>query len=275
MAAISIATPFNIDLEFNASPIVKRGLAYGIDLLVLTVYFLLYHFVISGWVHRLPDGWALVLELIIYYFPEVFYFFVLEVLLNGRSVGKIAMGLRVVNINGGKASFTQYLIRAFFRSAYLAPAASAFILMVVASGVSLTEKNLLIFITIWMIVMALILLGMFLFYVLSKYGQRLGDKIANTLVIEDRAKADIHQTIYLEIGDSQYQPRYPEVMRLTDRDINGIRNLLDVKRLNADNEAYMSRIALRITSVLKITTDLEPYDFLAQLLRDYNYLTSR
>ena len=147
--------------------------------------------------------------------------------------------------------------------------------MIFASGISITEKNLMVFIAVWAILLALILLSMFLFYVLSKFGQRLGDKIANTLVIEDRAKADIHQTIYLEIGDSQYQPRYPEVMRLTDRDINGIRNLLDVKRLNADNEAYMSRIALRITNVLKITTDLEPYDFLAQLLRDYNYLTSK
>ena len=103
MAAISIATPFNIDLEFNASPIVKRGLAYGIDLLVLFVYYLLYQFVIRRWVHMLPEGWAQVLELVIYYFPEVFYFFVMEVLLNGRSVGKIALGLRVVNINGGKA----------------------------------------------------------------------------------------------------------------------------------------------------------------------------
>ena len=67
----------------------------------------------------------------------------------------------------------------------------------------------------------------------------------------------------------------PEVMRLTDRDINGIRNLLDVKRITREHEAYMEKIAGRITEVLSITTDQHAYDFLAKLLKDYNYLTSR
>ena len=82
-------------------------------------------------------------------------------------------------------------------------------------------------------------------------------------------------TIYLEIADENYQVRYPEVMNISDRDINGIRNLLDVKRITKEHEAYMQRIADRITELLGIQTDQEPYDFLAQLLRDYNYLTSR
>jgi hypothetical protein len=64
-------------------------------------------------------------------------------------------------------------------------------------------------------------------------------------------------------------------MRLSDKDINGIRNLLDVKRITKEHEAYTQRIAGRITEVLGITATQEPYDFLAQLLRDYNYLTSK
>ena len=64
-------------------------------------------------------------------------------------------------------------------------------------------------------------------------------------------------------------------MRLTDRDINGIRNLLDVKRITHESEAYMLRISMRIEDVLGIKREQEPFEFLAQLLRDYNYLTSK
>ncbi len=68
------------------------------------------------------------------------------------------------------------------------------------------------------------------------------------------------------------RPR-PQVMRLTDRDINGIRNLLDVQRRNRDNETYMQQVVYKIKNVLNIESDLQGYDFLRQLLYDYNFLT--
>ena len=147
--------------------------------------------------------------------------------------------------------------------------------VVIALTFDVTSARSEIMIGLWLLTFSLASIGMFMYFVMSKYGQRLGDKLANTLVIEDRSKADFHKTIYLEISDHGYQVRYPEVMRLTDRDINGIRNLLDVKRITKEHEAYMQRISDRITEVLGITTEQEPYDFLAQLLRDYNFLTSK
>jgi phosphoglycerate-specific signal transduction histidine kinase len=147
--------------------------------------------------------------------------------------------------------------------------------VVVALLYDLTAVRWELMVGVWMLTFGLASIGMFLYFVMSRYGQRLGDKLANTLVIEDRARAEFHKTIYLEIPDGDYLVRYPEVMRLADRDINGIRNLLDVKRITREHQAYMERIALRITEVLGITTEQEPYDFLAQLLRDYNFLTSR
>lgn len=274
MSSISIATPFNIDLEFNASPVLKRGLAYIIDGVILWVYELAYSYVVMP---HLPEneGWQQFILLFTLFLPIALYHFLMETFFSGQSIGKKIVGIRVVNINGGKAGISQYFIRLLFRSYLIVPLASSVIVMIFASGVEITQDNWPAFLAAFAILFALGMLGMFLYYILSKYGQRLGDKLANTLVIEDKAKADFHQTIYLEIADTAYKVRYPEVMRLTDRDINGIRNLIDVKRLTRDNEAYMARIALRITSVLGITTDQEPYDFLAQLLRDYNFLTSK
>ena len=275
MSVVTISTPFNIDLEFNASPLVKRGLAYAIDLLILFLYVLIYNYLLGRFVRELPETLGLVLEFLIYYLPLSFYFFILEIALNGRSPGKIIMGLRVVNINGGKASLIQYLLRALFRSFPFAWIVAWVIVAIFSSTFNAKDGTEAIGTIIENILRYLIVLGMFLYYAVSKTGQRIGDKIANTLVIQDKTKTDIHKTIYLDIHDTAYKPLYPEVMRLTDRDINGIRNLLDVRRLTPDSEAYMARISERITTVLGITTEQAPYDFLAQLLRDYNFLTSR
>lgn len=271
MPAVAISTPFNISLDLNIAPFWKRMLAYLIDVVLLFVYRLAYIYLIAD---HLPDeeGMRKLVEILLFVLPVALYHFLMEVFFSGQSVGKKLMNIRVVNFTGNEASVSQYLIRLLFRSYLLAPLA---VIIIISIFYDLTSADFGIVIVLFLLLFGLANLGLFLYYVLNKYGQRLGDMLANTLVIETRAEADIHQTIYLEISDEAYKVRYPEVMRLTDRDINGIRNLLDVKRVTRDSEAYMQRIAARIEQVLGIRNDQEPYDFLAQLLRDYNFLTSK
>ena len=270
MSVISVTTPFNIDLEFNVAPVGKRGLAFVIDVAVLVAYTLIIVFLLGD---HMPDdeGLRMALITVLYILPVFLYHFLMEVFFSGQSIGKRALKIRVVNIMGNEASISQYLIRLLFRASTIAPLASWLLLVLLnsmdaSSGILAGLES---------VFSMMFMLAMFIYYVVSKKGQRLGDRLADTLVIEDRATADIHKTIYLEIADRAYQVRYPEVMRLTDRDINGIRNLLDVKRITKDTEAYTERIATRITEVLHIETTQDSYDFLAQLLRDYNYLTSK
>ncbi len=268
MSIVTIATPFNIDLELNVAHFGKRLLAWIIDTAIQLGYYFAYVFVVHD---RLPysDNIRVVCAIFLCALPLMSYHFLMELFFNGQSIGKKIVGIRVVNFTGNGASISQYLIRLLFRSFGLVPLVVAILLdMVEGTGNA----------AVWTWGILLMMLaggGMFLMYVLSKYGQRLGDRLANTLVIESKAKADIHKTIYLNISDEGYQVRYPEVMKLTDRDINGIRNLIDVKRITKESEAYMARIAARIEDVLSIKSSEDPYNFLAQLLRDYNYLTSK
>ena len=95
----------------------------------------------------------------------------------------------------------------------------------------------------------------------SKHSQRLGDLAAGTVVVDTKYKMDIHETIFMDLQGQTYQPVYPEVLKLTDRDINGIRNLLSGK-LNADTENYMLRVAYRIEEVLNIKMNGEPIFFI-------------
>lgn len=271
MSVVSIATPFNIELEFTVASFGRRILAWLVDAIILFLYRLAFLYAVED---SLPEDYTvrLIIETLAVGLPILLYHFLMEVFFHGQSIGKKLVGIRVVNFMGNEPSISQYLIRLLFRAYFLVPLVAS---VIFALFIDVTSAEWQSMIGVWFIVLALAALGMFLYFVMSKYGQRLGDKMANTLVIEDRAKADFHKTIYLEIADQAYIVRYPEVMRLTDRDINGIRNLLDVKRITKQHEAYMQRIASRITEVLGIQTQQEPYDFLAQLLRDYNFLTSK
>lgn len=268
MSVVTIATPFNIDIELNVANFGKRLLAWIIDTCVQVAYYFIYVFAVHD---RLPDndGLRIACGILLGGLPIMFYHFLMEVFFNGQSLGKRVVGIRVVNFTGNGASISQFLIRLLFRSFGLVPLVVAVMLNMIGNSDNSVA---------WVWAIMLMMLaggGMFLLYILSKYGQRLGDRLANTLVIESRATADIHKTIFLNIDDERYSAKYPEVMRLTDRDINGIRNLLDVKHINSETEAYMWRIASRIEEVLGIKSGQEPYDFLAQLLRDYNFLTSK
>jgi hypothetical protein len=174
--------------------------------------------------------------------PAYSYHLLMEVFCNGQSLGKMAMGIKVMDMNGNEASFSQYLLRWLFRLVDM--------LMTLGAAAVLSSA-------------------------LSKYNQRLGDMVAGTVVIDKKYKTNINETIYLDMDNDRYEPVFPEVMKLSDRDINGIRNLLDAKGTSKDTEIYMEQVAQRIREVLKIGTELGPRELLQQLLEDYNFLTRK
>lgn len=260
MSVISITTPFNIDLEFKIASFGHRLGAAAIDFLLLIVYSFAYKNLIQD--NITDEALFHLARIFLWALPSMFYHFLMELFMNGMSVGKKVLRIRVVDMKGNEPSISQYLIRNLFRGLPL-------VLVLYVLLIEITGENEFIF---FMCVFGASI-GMFIIYISSKYGQRLGDRIAGTIVIDNNGRSNIHDTIYLEIEETDYKPSFPQVMKLTDRDINGIRNLLDSK-VNTDNDIYMSQVALRIKQVLGIESNLETRSFLQQLLKDYNYLTS-
>ncbi|HQD11034.1 MAG TPA: hypothetical protein PLQ65_15290, partial [Flavihumibacter sp.] len=115
--------------------------------------------------------------------------------------------------------------------------------------------------------------GGILCYFYSNKSQRIGDLLAGTLVIDNRATSTWNDTAFMEL-ETNYSPLFPEVMQLSDRDINTIKQLLLSATVKRNND-YLLRVSHRIKTVLKIESDQDELDFLETLLKDYNHLSSR
>jgi uncharacterized RDD family membrane protein YckC len=268
MSSITITTPFYIDLEFATASPGRRILAVITDMVILMLYMLiLYRFVILP---LSPAGAQLNNLLVmggISILPFL-YFPVCEILMNGQTPGKRLLGLKVIDLRGNEPGISQYLLRWLIGfgnySVFLLP----YIIITSAMGLFL------------MLFSGLFVIGAFYFpdflcSLISKKNQRFADIAAGTTVINARTQNLLQRTIYLELPEERATAVFPQVMRLTDRDINGIRNLLErSSRKKADIE-YKAGIAARIKEVLMIESDLDDTAFLQQLMRDYNLLTQQ
>ena len=57
---------------------------------------------------------------------------------------------------------------------------------------------------------------------LTQKSQRVGDIVAGTILIDTRNSTSWQDTVFTELSEN-YKPRYPQVMQLTDRDINTLK----------------------------------------------------
>ena len=237
MLVVKLDTGFNIEVDFPIAPFHRRFFAWFIDFIILTSYYFGGYFLLAGLLG--PDWrdehlWLYALYLL----PYVFYHVVMESLANGQSLGKKLMNIKVITLEGGQPSLSQYIIRWLFRT---------------------------------FDVVFLMLPGFFAI-ILSSRSQRFGDMIAGTIVIDTRASTTWQDTIFTEV-ESSYKPRYPQVMQLTDRDINTLKSIISAVVKRNDYE-LAHRISERIQSKLNMQAQEDSLQFLQRLLKDYNYYST-
>lgn len=271
MALIKVPTSFNIEVEFEIPEFYKRMLSLIIDvtLEVLYVIFALRVFIaiISSYNLTDEDAWydLEAIRMLLVFFPLMIYHVVLEITMNGQSVGKKIMGIRVVNENGGRPSVSQFIIRWLLRVSDGLIFYLIFVMLTGGSTLNDLESWLLVLAVLGFLVTDIILVSS------SPKGQRIGDMLAKTILIRTSSKASIEETIFQEVDES-YKPSFPEIMRLSDRDINAIKSILESSR-KRDDSFMATAAADKIKNHLQIQSNLDPQAFLEILLKDYNYLS--
>jgi uncharacterized RDD family membrane protein YckC len=246
MEKIKIPTSFNIELEFETPEFHKRLFAWLIDLFIIITYYTILMNVLQkiSATHKssdndLPFMYNISAIYLLLFVPILIYHLFFEVVMNGQSIGKKLMSIKVIGDNGGRPALHQYLIRWLLR-----PFDFFFFGLVGLLTVLNTKKN-----------------------------QRLGDLAAGTLLIKTKIQTNIDDTVFFELNDD-YKPKFKEVMRLSDRDMNTIKGVLNnCKRYKTFDVA--ARMSEKIRGVLNISDYQEPVEFLETLLKDYNYFSNQ
>ncbi|MCC7454415.1 MAG: RDD family protein [Crocinitomix sp.] len=245
MKTVDISTSHNISIDYEAATVLNRGLALFVDLLVMLGYWLIMtlFLVTVGFSFIFSDMMTVAMYILVL-LPIMFYSLISEFLMKGQTIGKLATGIRVVNLNGENASLNDYTLRWTFRIIDFWFSAGA----IGALFVSTTEK-----------------------------GQRLGDILAQTAVVRNKPEQIYSINDVLGIDNRmKHTPTYLNAAIFTDEDMILIKNALNrVKKYpNEPHKQLIRDLATRAAETLRLDHVPEKkVTFLQTLLQDYILLT--
>ncbi|MEX1191285.1 MAG: RDD family protein [Brumimicrobium sp.] len=264
MNTLKLITDQNVTIEVELASVGQRMVAVLLDALIIVAYLILMTFIISAIFvssirfDKIEDNlqfWEIIFMIVVY-LPFLLYTPILEYITKGQTIGKMAMGIRVVKMNGENASFKEYFTRWIFRPLefYIISFYSFGILLLIASAffdsliASVSSKN-----------------------------QRIGDFMANTVVIKKTPQRaySIRDVLAIKTNDN-YKTTYPNVVQYTDEDMMLVKKtILRVEKFrNADTKALAISLAEKISNDLNLPeVPKKKLQFLKTVLNDYVVLT--
>lgn len=240
MQTIKITTSQNIEIDYEVAGlgerIVARIIDFGIFILILIAGIAVA--ALSGSVMQRVTffGYAFIGLYIIWLLGLVFYDLVCEVFLNGQSVGKRIMKIKVISLDGARPSFGQYVIRWLFRIV-------DFLITFQLAGL--------------------------ISVIFTKNKQRIGDLAAGTTLITTHPRTDANQIAFAPVT-ADYIPVFKEVNQLADRDVVLIHEVIQSR-----NQVLIHQMANQIKTHLSISSKFDDLYLLETLVKDYNFLMAK
>ena len=244
MKTIEFTTAQHVKIEYELASTGQRLAAAVIDLFTFGVYFVIVGAAMGQSMFRLDIGTSKFVMLLLLRLPWVFYSPIIEYLTRGQSLGKFTLGIRVVKLSGENAGLREYFTRWVFRV-----------------------------VDIWFGFGFLAIL----FSSTSERGQRLGDTMANTIVIRKKSSTRYNLKNVLGIKNKEtHKTTYQEVIRFTDEDMMLIKNT--IKRLenhpSQETKTFAIELAHKTAEHMGLTeTPTKKVAFLRTVLLDYVVLT--
>ena len=236
MQKVGIQTTQNVLIDYEVAGLGDRIAAYLLDLLLTGTCFVVLG-LYNAKVAELPL-W-LNIALIV---PLFLYHLLCEIFLNGQSLGKRQLHLKVVRLDGTQPGLGNYLLRWLLRP-----------------------------IDIWVSEGAIAIITI----LINGKGQRLGDMAAGTTLVKYKPEQhNFDSQLYKPIEDEDYDVQFPQVSRLREQDVALIRETLRSYRLTANAEPVQI-MAEKAQQLLNIETQMPPLKLLHTLVKDYEHLSSR
>jgi uncharacterized RDD family membrane protein YckC len=239
MKSIEITTTQNVTVHYTLANPGERAIALALDIMAMGVVFLILLWIQS---FLFPNSKNLMFYFTLYPFL-VFYSLAFEQLNNGQSLGKMIVKLRVIRMDGEQTSFFDYLMRWIFRSIDIYSSLGGVAVLSILS---------------------------------SNYNQRLGDLLANTVVVNIGKSDRMALGSLLKLGKiDNYKITYPQVIKLSEETMLIVKETLS-KKIKMENEAHDEALNLLVKKMVKelgVKTPKDKDKFLTTLLKDYIILT--
>jgi uncharacterized RDD family membrane protein YckC len=245
---INITTTQNVTIEYELAALRERMMGFLIDLFIIGIGYLIIFRVLWAAIEvllgEIDNGWGIFVALIVFVFFFA-YNFLFEIINIGQTPGKMAMGIKVVRLDGKDPDWSDALLRSLLHLVD-----SLFSIGVIGSLlIKTTDKQ-----------------------------QRFGDMAANTTVIRLRNRTtNFNLNDILSIASlDNYKPAYPQVRQLAESDMIFIKNVLTRYKAypNVAHENVIEDLVTHLMPVLKINQrPADRVEFLKTLLRDYIVLT--
>jgi uncharacterized RDD family membrane protein YckC len=245
MKTISFSTAQFVTIDYELAPTIYRVLASVIDYAALLIYTLIMGMIISTNAFELELKGITVLGILLIYLPYMFYSPIIEYLTNGRSLGKLALGIRVVKADGEPAGLREYFIRWIFRVIDIWIGGLGFLAILLSST--------------------------------SERRQRLGDVMADTVLIKirDNQRYSLQDILNIKSSDN-HTVNYPAVTRFSDEDMLFLKNVIlrVTKYPNEDNKKLAIDLANETSRLIGLPeVPQKKMEFLRTVLQDYVVLT--
>jgi uncharacterized RDD family membrane protein YckC len=233
MNSIGIDTTQNVSLNYTLAGVGSRIGAFLIDYLILIAFILMCALVGT----QLPFvglGFAILIVL-----SALLYFLVSEIVMNGQTIGKKVLNIKVVKLDGSKPTIGAYLLRwvAF-------PLDFGFF----GGGIAILS------------------------IVVTEKGQRLGDLLAGTTVVKLKSSS-VHQLqkkrALVQVKEG-YEPVYTQAEFITDEEVR----LMDkaIKAFNmGGTRGPMESLHQKIKEKYQIESKDMPIRFFTTLQKDHAY----
>ncbi len=237
MNTIGVLTTQNVLLKHKVANVGERILATIIDSLIIFAYYIFIYYTVQ----YSPSLYAGSVYFYLFMLPIAFYYPVSEVFMNGQSLGKKWIGLQVVKIDGSQPTVANYIIRWIFRLIDVSFTAGILAIIVISS---------------------------------NNKGQRIGDIVGKTMVVNTRKKESLDNTIHVNL-DENHIVTYSMVELLNDSDIAIVKEVINLYKKDMSSKKTSSIVHKTAEAISKkINTDVmhSPYEFLNIIIKDYNFI---
>lgn len=255
MKKIEFESAQNVKVEYELASVGQRAAAAAIDFLVFAIYFVIFG-AVFGYVSIFQEnlGVYLLIQFLLMRLPWILYNPIVEFLTQGQSLGKYILGIRVVTVNGERPGLREVFTRWLFKGDFLWISPDLFAMFWFGIGL-----------------MGIVYAGT------SSRSQRIGDVMANTVIIKNKSSVNYSLNDVLNIkSQKNYTPEYPQAVIFTDEDMLLIKTTIKRLRTNPNDEIKKFAVELADESARILGLDQTPdkrLKFLQTLLQDYVVLT--